>query len=263
MAERKDLIAIADMLDMHGDKHQDRDNETDIGILHKIVTSLESLLEHDQNRHESIPNNRNKLITAFSTNGRFPDSLAFPKPVRDSQNLSENHQLWKDLRKFNDLLRNDYSCRRQMLISRLDCTVESFKWKSSEVRKQAHLEAAEDKKSHKDKKSLNDLIHEKYDQARVGLVNEPQITISHLLALRETDCDSLLNSVVSTKSVDCQVLYKPTKQQRQNNTGQLVNLKQVIIPEVPDRGGRTDEMRMPSKETFSQQRRGRAGGKRY
>lgn len=263
MAERKDLVAIAGLLDIQCDKPQEKGNETDTEILHKIVSSLESLLKPNQNHQESNPNNRNKLINISSINGQFPDSLAFPNSVRNSQNLTENVQLWKNLRKFNDLLKNDYSCRRQMLINRLDCTVESFKWKSSEIRKQAHLEAAEGKKSHKDKKSLNDLIHEKYDQARIGLANEPQITISHLLALRETECDNLLNSVVSTKSVDCQVLYKPTKQQRQDNTGQLVNLKQVIIPEVPDRGGRTEEMRMPSKESFSQQRRGRAGGKRY
>lgn len=197
MAERKDLIAIAGMLDIHAaDPTQDGDNnnKTDLELLQNIVKKLECLIRPSHHDPSSLTSNQQKLVACMD-NGQFPDSLAFPKALRAKQNLRENSQIWKDLRKFNDLLKNDYSCRRQMLIHRLDCTVESFKWKSSEIRKQAHLEAKGDEKSHKDQKNLNDLIHEKYDSPRIGLAKELQITTSHLLALREIECDSILNSV--------------------------------------------------------------------
>lgn len=258
MAQRKDLIAIAEMLFVQDNSTQNFDNKMDVEILQTIVMTLESLLIYDEAHHDPITGNQNKFLS-YLIDKQFPDSLAFPKPIRDSQDLAKNSQIWKNLRTFNDTLKSDYSCRRQMIIARLDCTVESFKWKSSEIKKQAHLEANREKKYHEGEKSLNEKIHEKYDQARIGLAKEPQITISHLLALREIECDNILNSVVSSKNVDCQLVYKPTKQQRQDNAGQLVNLKQVIIPEVPDRGGRTCEMRMPNNETFSRQH-GRQGG---
>lgn len=260
MAERKDLIAIGEMLSTLDPVDQDTDKQTDVQILQNIIKTLESL---PLTNTKDQPTRNLKTLASYYNNNQFPDSLAFPKTIRDSQNLVENSEIWTDLRKFNDSLKTDYSCRRQMLINRLDCTVESFKWKASETRKQAHLDARGDKSSNKDRKSLNDMIHEKYDQARKGLTREPQITISHLLAMRESECDNLLNSVVSSKNLDCQVIYKNTKQQRQDNTGQLVNLKQIIIPEVPDRGGRTDEMRAPSKETFPQHHRGRGGRRRF
>lgn len=247
MTERKDLISICRNLNIINSDELAND-KTDIELLRLILdnlnvsvgdTSNTSYLGHKLNTHD------------------LPDSLAFPASTRKSTNLVEQTELWDKLAKFNDLLKLDYACRRQMLLNRLDCTVESFKWKNSSD------QVASNRDNSRPQVSSNDQIHEKYDTIRRELKDEPQIGLDHLLALRENERDYLLNSVVSSKKIDCQVSYKTSNKLQQDRLNEtLINLKQVIIPDVPDRGGRPGEIRPPQRETFSQQRRSRGRGGR-
>lgn len=236
MSERKDLIAICEMFNIS----LDWNSKTDADILKSIVAKLNSL----ETNHEK-----------FSV----PDSLAFPQSARDLKGVIEDKDLWNELEQFHQLLQNDYTCRRQMLLNRLDCTVESFKWKASKTRNPSNPSGDSRKQGTEGKESLNDRIHQMYDTSRAELKPQPNVKMAHLLALRESDCDKLLNSVVSSRSNDCQVNYKNHKNRHTN----LVNLKQIIIPDVPDRGGRTDDIGSPPRETYShQQRYGRGRGGR-
>lgn len=237
MAESKELKSICELLGIEAN-FQEQNNTN---LLNLIVNKLSTCSgSSDQNTKKTA-----KLIDSE----RICDSLAFPEKTRCNRNLMTKPELWDNLKQFNDILKLDYSSRRQMLLNRLDCTVESFKWKAANKA----AEPASDKNS-----PLNDLIHEKYEKARMHLRDEPNITLSHLLAVRETESDTLLNSVASSCGTDGKVVYK----EGSKGQGELISLKQVVIPAVPDRGGRTGEIRAPAKESFSQQRRGRGRGGR-
>lgn len=232
MSQRRELVAICELLQI-----PNTSNQNDIELLRSIASKAKTELQD------------------------LPDSLAFPLKTRQSSDLLNAHEFWSELSKFDNLLKQDYSNRRQMLLNRLDSTVESFKSK----RQQRTAENAQNTKKQsqgQNTKSSNELIQEKYEQQRTGLTAEPDVTLSHLLALRVTECDKLLNSVVSTNTVDCKVAYKAPTNYRQQPSNTLVNLKQIIIPDVPDRGGRTGEHGEPPKETFSRQHRGGRGGGR-
>lgn len=244
-SERADLLTIARALkiQVHADKGASTQPCDNIDLLKAIVNFIKSAQSDPQEQ-------TNDPIRANLRN--IKDSLAFPANLRDKLKLEDDQNkttnFWIALSKLNDMLRQDYACRRAMLLNRLDCTVESFKWKNSNNNKVNNSE-----------KSINDLIHEKYESARANLRNEPQLNIANLLAVRETESDRLLNCVVSSKKIDCKISYN--SQERSKTGGDLIYLKQVVIADVPDRGGRTDEIRPPPKETFKQQRSDRGRGR--
>uniref|UniRef100_A0A6G1S3Q9 Protein FAM98B n=1 Tax=Aceria tosichella TaxID=561515 RepID=A0A6G1S3Q9_9ACAR len=239
-AEHKELLRLHHLLTGQHQHQQQQEGQnpidastSDLSLLRTVVSLL-------------------KRSSQVSSANKLDESLAFDSDTRGKLldadvRLEAQDKIWRPLEKFDDQLRRDYTCRRQMLLSRLDCTIESFKWKGSNNTEPKGGKA----------KSMNEQIHETYDKARLAMKDEPQVSMAYLLAVRETDCDRLLNGVVSSSSgANCKIQYgdKGTK-------GELVNLKQVIIPKVPDRGGRTDEVRPPPKETFGQQRgRGVGGG---
>lgn len=116
-----------------------------------------------------------KAISA--TSGRVDDdSMAFPAEVRETMdNLKMEDNLWSELENFNDHLKQDYTCRRQMLLRRLDCPVESFKRKGASAKNQ------QDCKKHEPKKGaarpIDDEIYEIYDEVRVNFKSRsPQLT---------------------------------------------------------------------------------------
>lgn len=150
---------------------------------------------------------------------KLPDPLAFPADLGES--VRNCDVFWDELGKYNDVLKQEFSRRREILLCRLDCTVESFKWKATEQHGVV---------------DTNTKIHDKYEEARhKGLKEMPDSMLSRLLAARSTDCDKLLNCVVSsTTGVDCLI---------KGNTKSVESLKKVMIPNVPDRGGRVDEIR--------------------
>lgn len=215
--ERKDLIRIGELLNIHGDNDDSilnwTQNKTDLELLKCINQKLDQL-----------------------------DSDSEVKKLIDDEPVLSAGQhgtiFWEDLSKFNDLLKQDYTNRRQMLLERLDRTVESFKWKQSNDKKQK--------------------INQLYDKIKANLKSEPEVTLSHLLATKSKDCDRLLNGVVSSA--------RSSQTIKQGDSH--VELRKVIISEVPDRGGRAEAARAPRTETFSQQQkrgrqnRGRSGGRR-
>lgn len=237
MSETDELLRICELLGISGAATSgDGGHKTSNNNL-ELIRSILNTLNKDTSSQRGQP--------ACLSIQALPDSLAFPAETRGkNRNTLASFELWEYLRNFNDSLKLDYSARRQMLLNRLHCTVESFKWKAAGNPKKS-LPAPDTK--------TNDLIHKRYENAMVRLKEEPNVSISHLLAARETDCDIVLNSITSSCNTDCKFAYKSDPR----GLSELVYLKRVIIPTVPDRGGRTGEIRAPAKETISQQYRDR------
>lgn len=240
--ERADLLAIAKALKLrdNADEGSQIEQCDETELLRSIVKCVKSVQSgtHNETSNAALRN--------------VKDSFAFPTTIMNNTGPNDDPnqatRLWTALSKLNDMLRQDYTCRRAMLLNRLDCTVESFKWKNSNNNK---IDGSS--------KSINDLIHEKYEASRLNMKNEPRVDLANLLAVRETESDSLLNRVVSSKKLDCKISYKANE--RQKTGGDLTYLKQVVISDVPDRGGRTNEIQPPAKETFKQQRTDRGRGR--
>lgn len=256
-AERTDLLAIGEALNIFDSKDESKKQCDNIALLKVIIGHIKSAqqdLSRQLNKHDAALKN-------------IGESFAFTPKARGKVAVHEDPNsmnFWLALSKLNEMLRQDYTHRRAMLLNRLDCTVESFKWKNSNNDKPSRNNQGT---YNNDKtKTVNDLIQERYESARLKLRNEPQISLAHLLAVRDTESGILLNSVVSSRSVDCKISYKSVNEShRAQNNGNLTYLKQVLIPDVPDRGGRPNEIKPPKKETFNQQHRhnkGRGGFRR-
>uniref|UniRef100_UPI00358E36D8 protein FAM98A n=1 Tax=Myxine glutinosa TaxID=7769 RepID=UPI00358E36D8 len=118
---------------------------------------------------------------------------------------------WDKLQAINDTLINEYEVRRQMLLKRLDVTVQSFGWSD---KAKANIEA------------MGKVYHPK----RRMLQNMPTITLAHLLAARD----------------DLSRLYKTSSGSLREKTSCPIN--KVRMGRVPDRGGRPNEIEPPPPE---------------
>lgn len=195
------------------------------------------------------------------------DTIAYFNEIKDSVNnkllkireedsllLADDSQLnsdeWDELTSLNEKLKSEYSLRREMLLLRVDTTISSFNWKSDQARV--------------DSNTLRNI----YEQSRKKLTKKPKVTLAHSLAARTSDCQHLLNDVISGNHVNC-VISVPTIEGTANQGAQQrLQLHKYIIGDVPDRGGRPGEQPTPPKESFRNQRqreqfknrRGRGGG---
>lgn len=133
---------------------------------------------------------------------------------------------WKKLDQLQKDLDSEYNLRREMLITRLDVTIQSFQWSDAV-------------------KNKGDIIAERYAEKRKELdslqSNCKATDIADLLAARD---DLLYVEKTSSANV------------RKNTQ---TNLQKHIIGMVPDRGGRAREMQPPPPEMPSWQKN-RAGG---
>ncbi|KAF5296057.1 hypothetical protein FQA39_LY12679 [Lamprigera yunnana] len=132
---------------------------------------------------------------------------------------------WEILEQIHQDLNEEYLIRREMLLKRLDCTIQSFQWS--------------------DKTKGKDTLFEKaYTEKRKHLKTEPEVDLSDLLASRD----------------DLAVIEKTSSASVRKNTKSAVN--KVIIGAVPDRGGRTSEQQPPPPEMppWQQRNAGPAGG---
>ncbi|XP_078041931.1 protein FAM98A [Augochlora pura] len=118
---------------------------------------------------------------------------------------------WKDLQHIQQELHDEYRLRRDMLLKRLDVTVQSFLWSDRIKSQEAEL-------------------NKRYEDTRKFLSAEPDVTFADLLATRD---DIALMEKTSSASV-----RKNTKS----------NINSVIIGAVPDRGGRPYEQEPPPPE---------------
>ncbi|XP_044269345.1 protein FAM98A isoform X1 [Tribolium madens] len=134
---------------------------------------------------------------------------------------------WETLNGVQKDLNNEYKIRREMLLTRLDVTIQSFQWS--------------DKTKGKD-----ELFEKVYTEKRKRLKTEPEVELADLLAARD----------------DIAIIEKTSSSSVRKNTKSSLN--KVIIGQVPDRGGRTSEQAPPPPEMPSWQQRtpGPSGGGR-
>ncbi|KAG7206779.1 hypothetical protein KM043_000693 [Ampulex compressa] len=129
--------------------------------------------------------------------------------------LSESQ--WQELGELQRDLQKEYTMRRDMLLKRLDVTVQSFLWSDSIKTREAELNA-------------------KYNSIRKILYEVPNVRIAHLLAARDD-----LASIEKTSNA---IVRKNTRSK----------INSVIIGAVPDRGGRPYEQEPPPPEMPSWQK---------
>lgn len=190
------------------------DESSNAKILREIIMELGLGKPPENIAIAQLWNNINgKLATVLKTTGVLD-------PLFDGY-LSPSQ--WSQVEKYFDELSADYQKRREMLLKRLDVTVQSFHWSD-------RLKGTKEKE-----------INDKFQQHRPHLSNQTNVKVSDILAAR----------------VDLPVLEKTASASVRKNTKSAVN--SVVIGRVPDRGGRTDEIQPPPPEMPPwQQRQGGA-----
>ncbi|XP_014211834.1 protein FAM98B isoform X2 [Copidosoma floridanum] len=128
-----------------------------------------------------------------------------------------NSDQWEKLDKLHSEMNEEYTIRREMLLKRLDVTVQSFTW-SERIRPK------------------EDELNKCYNLKRDAMRREPDVTLAHLLAARD----------------DLAVIEKTSSASVRKNTKSSIN--KVIIGAVPDRGGRPGEQPPPPPEIPSWQK---------
>ncbi|CAL8072480.1 unnamed protein product [Orchesella dallaii] len=158
-------------------------------------------------------NINSKVVTLLKTTGTLD-------PLFEGH-LSPNQ--WSQIDKYFEELTTDYQKRREMLLKRLDVTVQSFHW-------------SDRLKGQKEKQ-----INEQFQKHRPQLNSNPKVKICDVIAAR----------------ADLPIVEKTASASVRKNTKSAVN--NVVIGRVPDRGGRTDEIQPPPPEMPPwQQRQGGA-----
>jgi len=135
-------------------------------------------------------------------------------PLLNSELTQEQ---WEKLNHINQALCNDFQMRRELLLTRLDVTIQSFKW--ADRLKQSNTE-----------------ISNMYQKKRTELSVKQPVKLANILSARDDLCKQ--EKTCSTRLMTPSQLHK------------------IIIPKVPDRGGRTTELEPPPPEmpAFMQRR---------
>lgn len=149
-----------------------------------------------------------KLETKLSETLKTVSTDHLGKPLIDVE-LSVKQ--WEELNKLQEAMHKEYTIRRDMLLKRLDVTVQSFLW-SDKIKLQEHE------------------VNTRYEDKRMTLKNEPKVTMADLLAARD----------------DLAVIEKTSNASVRKYTRSKIN--SVIIGAVPDRGGRPYEQEPPPPE---------------
>lgn len=138
---------------------------------------------------------------------------------------SYSNEQWKHINNIIELLNEEFNIRRAMLLTRLDVTVQSFKWPDRLKNKKHELE-------------------EIY-QTKLDLINKlPNFLTSDFLSARE----------------DLAIVEKTSSTLAILNTNSSIN--KVMIGQVPDRGGRPNEQQAPPPEMPSWKQRTQVQGGR-
>ncbi|XP_011453107.3 protein FAM98A [Magallana gigas] len=123
---------------------------------------------------------------------------------------------WEQIMKINDSLVREYTTRREMILKRLDVTIQSFMWSEAAKKRENEIAAV-------------------YQPVRKLLKASCDLSVADILSARED-----LTYVHKTSSGDARVRCAINK---------------VKIPKVPDRGGRVWEQEPPPPEMPSFQKR--------
>lgn len=130
---------------------------------------------------------------------------------------------WHILECINEELHKEYYLRREMLLKRLDVTIQSFKWSDKAKKKE-------------------DQIANVFMPSRKLMSVDPKVVLADLLGARE----------------DLAIIEKTSSASVRKNTQCAIN--KVMIGKVPDRGGRPSEQQAPPPEMPSWQKRNDGGG---
>lgn len=133
---------------------------------------------------------------------------------------------WKKLEKLQNELDIEYDLRREMLMTRLDVTIQSFQW-SDTTKNESNIIAMFSKK----RQELDQILNRN----------------------KKTDIVELLASQKNILHVEKTSSIKVLK----NTTS---DIQKHIIGSVPDRGGRTNEMQRPPPEMPTWQKSRNQGG---
>lgn len=144
---------------------------------------------------------------------KYPGQIG--KPLLKAR-LSDKQ--WEQILKINDSLGLEYQMRREMLLKRLDVTIQSFMWADTAKKKQNEIAAV-------------------YQPIRKLLTSKTSISVPQILAARD----------------DLTKLEKTSSGEARDKTRCAIN--KVLIPRVPDRGGRAWELEPPPPEMPSFQKR--------
>jgi hypothetical protein len=146
------------------------------------------------------------------------------KPLTDDQ--------WKKLERIHHELDTEYDLRRKMLLTRLNCTVQSFKW-SDKIKTDKNKD-----------KEITERFSNKYQMLDKMATGGPNTDIAALLAARDT----------------LAIIEKTSSASVRRNT--KCKIQRHIIGKVPDRGGRAYEHQIPPPEmpSWQQRKAGPQGG---
>ncbi|XP_001943023.1 protein FAM98A [Acyrthosiphon pisum] len=174
------------------------------------------------------PQNINTSSLFNKVNTKLQDLLKTVPPALIGKSLvcnSYTSEQWKYINTSIELLNEEFNIRSKMLLTRLDVTVQSFKWPDRLKNKKQKLE-------------------EIY-QTKLNLINKlPNFCTSDFLLARD----------------DLAIVEKTSSMLAVQNTNSSVN--KVMIGQVPDRGGRPNEQQAPPPEMPSWQQRTQSQGGR-
>ncbi|XP_025205668.1 protein FAM98A [Melanaphis sacchari] len=161
-------------------------------------------------------------------NKKLQELLISVPPALIGKSLVSNSyssEQWKYINNSIELLNEEFNVRSKMSLTRLDVTVQSFKWPDRL----------------KNKKQKLDEIY----QTKLNIINKlPNFCISDFLSARN----------------DLAIVEKTSSTLVVQNTNSSVN--KVMIGQVPDRGGRPNEQQAPPPEMPSWQQRTQSQGGR-
>lgn len=174
------------------------------------------------------PENINTYSLFNKINTKLQDLLKTVPPALVGKSLvcnSYSSEQWKYINNSIELLNEEFNIRSTMLLTRLDVTVQSFKWPDRLKNKKQKLE-------------------EIY-QTKLNVISKlPNFCTSDFLSARD----------------DLAIVEKTSSMLAVQNTNSSVN--KVMIGQVPDRGGRPNEQQAPPPEMPSWQQRTQSQGGR-
>lgn len=147
---------------------------------------------------------------------KLPKDYLSKPIIKDNKQLTQKQ--WNSLIRINNILNEDFKSRRELLMKRLEVTVQSFKWSDQLKNKNEEIN-----KIFQDKRK-------ELDRLRMYI-----ISMADFLAAREDVTQQ--EKTCSTRLVTHSKIHK------------------VIIANVPDRGGRTSELEPPPPEMPAFQKR--------
>ncbi|XP_068155626.1 protein FAM98B [Drosophila tropicalis] len=201
-------------------------SKTESNIQQKILE-----LSRDLNLGGDLPKNLNTKMLFDKFTPRLEQLLKQTNPKVVSESLLDPNKplsdsLWRLLETMHKDLDGEYNLRRQMMLTRLEATVQSFQWSES--------------------------MHNRENE----IVSRFQNKLKELEQLRYGGDDTNIVALLAARK-DLAIIEKTSSAQVRKNTASKI--QKHVIGRVPDRGGRANEHAPPPPEMPSWQQQ-RASG---